>query len=93
MKIKSENIVDLVSKNAKNGQAAFASDSRRLLLSPPIYWIVNLKRRVVEVHSQPSGQGKQAGYAQIELYQSTDIVPVVLDGQEIGRVAVAELLP
>ncbi len=59
----------------------------------PVYWIVDLRRRVVEVHSQPFGAGKQAGYARTELYQEADFAPVVLDGQEIGRAAVAEMLP
>ena len=59
----------------------------------PVYWIVDLKRRLVEVRSQPYGKGKQAGYARCEIYQEGDQVPVVLDGQEVGRVPVSELLP
>jgi Uma2 family endonuclease len=59
----------------------------------PVYWIVDLNRRLVEVRSQPFGKGKQAGYARCDIYQEGDQVPVVLDGQEVGRVAVSELLP
>jgi Uma2 family endonuclease len=59
----------------------------------PVYWIVDLKRRLVEVRSQPYGKGKLAGYARCDIYQEGDQVPVVLDGQEVGRVAVADLLP
>ena len=59
----------------------------------PVYWIVDLKRRLVEVRSQPYGKGKLAGYARCEIYQEGDQVPVVLDGQEVGRVAVSDLLP
>lgn len=59
----------------------------------PVYWIVDLKRRLVEVRSQPYGKGKLAGYARCETYQDGDQVPVVLDGQEIGRIAVSALLP
>jgi Uma2 family endonuclease len=59
----------------------------------PVYWIVDINRRVVEVHSQPVGRGKQAGYARTDLYQESDSVPVMLDGHEIGRAPVAELLP
>ena len=29
----------------------------------PVYWIVNLNRRIVEVRTGPFGKGKQAGYA------------------------------
>jgi Uma2 family endonuclease len=59
----------------------------------PVYWIVDLNRRLVEVRGQPFGKGKQADYARCEIYREGDQVPVVLDGQEVGRVAVTELLP
>jgi Uma2 family endonuclease len=59
----------------------------------PVYWIIDLSRRLVEVHTQPFGKGKQAGYARCEIYQEADHVPVVLDGREFGRIVVAELLP
>jgi hypothetical protein len=59
----------------------------------PVYWIVDLNRRLVEVHTLPFGRGKQAGYGRCDVYQEVDEIPVILDGQEIGRVAVATLLP
>jgi Uma2 family endonuclease len=59
----------------------------------PVYWIIDLNRRLVEVHGQPFGKGKQAGYARCDTYFENDQVPVVLAGIEIGRIAVAELLP
>jgi Uma2 family endonuclease len=59
----------------------------------PVYWIVDLNRRLVEVHSQPFGKGKQAGYARCDTYFENDFVPVVLAGNEVGRIAVADLLP
>jgi Uma2 family endonuclease len=59
----------------------------------PVYWIVDLNRRLVEVRANPFGKGKQAGYARCDVYHETDHFPVVLDGQEIGRIAVASLLP
>ncbi len=59
----------------------------------PVYWIVNLSRRLVEVHTLPFGEGKQAGYGRCDVYQEADQVPVILDGQEVGRIAVARLLP
>jgi Uma2 family endonuclease len=59
----------------------------------PVYWIVDLNRRIVEVHVRPFGKGKQAGYARCDLYREGDLIPVELDGQEVGRVAVSELLP
>ncbi len=59
----------------------------------PVYWIVDLNRRIVEVRTGPFGKGKQAGYAHCDLYREGDLVPVELDGQEVGRVAVSDLLP
>jgi Uma2 family endonuclease len=59
----------------------------------PVYWIVDLSRRIVEVRTRPYGKGKQAGYARCDVYREGDQVPVELDGQEVGRVAVSDLLP
>jgi Uma2 family endonuclease len=59
----------------------------------PLYWIVDLNRRLVEVWTRPYGKGKQAGYAHCDVYREGDHVPVELDGQEVGRVAVSDLLP
>jgi Uma2 family endonuclease len=59
----------------------------------PVYWIVDLNRRIVEVRTGPFGRGKQAGYTLSHTYREGDVVPVELDGQEVGRVAVSDLLP
>jgi Uma2 family endonuclease len=59
----------------------------------PVYWIVDLNRRRVEVGTQPFGKGKQAGYARCEIYQENELLPVVLDGGEVGRILVADFLP
>jgi Uma2 family endonuclease len=59
----------------------------------PVYWIVDLNRRLVEVYTGPFGKGKQAGYARRDVYREGDRVPVELDGQEVGQVAVSDLLP
>lgn len=59
----------------------------------PIYWIANLPARRIEVHSGPSGKGKSAGYATSIIYQESDHVPVVIDGREVGRIAVRDILP
>jgi hypothetical protein len=59
----------------------------------PVYWIVDLNRRMVEVRTGPFGKGKQAGYAHCDLYREGDTVPVELDGHEVGRVMVTDLLP
>ena len=89
---------DDVALLAEVADTSYAKDSgpklrRYASFRIPVYWIVDLKRRVVEVHSQPYGKGKLAGYTRCDTYQEGDQVPVVLDGQEVGRVPVSELLP
>lgn len=59
----------------------------------PVYWIVNLVDRVLEVYTDPTGPDVNPRYRQQQDYQAADVVPLVLDGQEIDRIAVADLLP
>ncbi|MGC8642151.1 MAG: Uma2 family endonuclease [Isosphaeraceae bacterium] len=58
----------------------------------PIYWIINLTRKpgVVEVYTRPT---RTRGYRRQQDYKARDLVPVVIDGREVGQIAVAELLP
>ena len=59
----------------------------------PTYWIVNLGKRQIEVYSRPKGKGSKARYAKIDLYGENDLIPVIINGQEVGRLDVGELLP
>jgi Uma2 family endonuclease len=59
----------------------------------PIYWIVNLPQRQIEVYSGPSGRGKSAGYRDHTIYGPDDEVPVILEGRELGRIKVSDVLP
>jgi Uma2 family endonuclease len=56
----------------------------------PVCWIVNLRDGQVEVYTDPDPAG---GYRSRVDYQPGQDVPVVIDGQEVGRIAVADLLP
>ena len=58
-----------------------------------VYWIVNLIDRQVEVFTNPSGPGPRADFATSQVFRPGDEVPLRLEGKEIGRIAVAELLP
>ncbi len=58
----------------------------------PIYWIVNLVDRMVEVYSDPSGPTELPDYAKRKDFGPGESVPVVLDGSEIGRIPVNDLL-
>lgn len=55
----------------------------------PVYWIVNLVDRQVEVYTEPGPEG----YRSRRVYQSGERVPVVIDGVTVGEVAVDDLLP
>jgi Uma2 family endonuclease len=58
----------------------------------PEYWIVNLVDRRVEVYTEPRG-GKKPKYRQQTDYGPDEEVPFVLNGKEVGRIGVKELLP
>lgn len=60
--------------------------------SIPYYWIINLVDRRLEVYSQPSGPVPVPTYQSFQVYQSGDAVPLVLDGQTVGTIPVADLL-
>jgi len=55
----------------------------------PIYWLVNLVELRVEVYSQPEG----GSYSHKATLGPGDSIPLVLDGREVVRIAVADLLP
>jgi Uma2 family endonuclease len=59
----------------------------------PIYWIVNLPERQIEVYTQPSGATAHPTYRQLATYREGDEIPVVLAGEEIASLSVSELLP
>jgi Uma2 family endonuclease len=58
-----------------------------------VYWLVNVGKQQIEVYTQPVQTGKQPDYRQRQVYQMTDTLPVLLDGVEVGRIAVYEVLP
>ena len=59
----------------------------------PVYWIVNLSDNQCEVYTEPSGPEPQTDYRQRQDYGASDVIPVVLAGIEVGRIAVREFLP
>ena len=56
-------------------------------------WLVNLVDRQVEVFTGPSGPGDPPDFGTCQVFLPGDQVPVVLDGNEVGRIAVDDLLP
>ena len=57
----------------------------------PTYWIVNIAESRVEVYSDPDGSGRSAAYRRAALFGLNDEVPVLIEGGEVGRLAVREL--
>jgi Uma2 family endonuclease len=55
----------------------------------PVYWIVNLIDRQVEVYTDPA----PGGYLSTEVFREGQSVPVLIDGQQFGQIAVAHFLP
>jgi Uma2 family endonuclease len=59
----------------------------------PIYWILNLVAREVEVYQDPTGPDEEPVYRESMIYRPGDRVPLVLDGVTVGEIAVSDLLP
>jgi hypothetical protein len=59
----------------------------------PIYWMIKAKRRVVHVLDTPRGDGASARYTHSRVFSGTEAIPIVIDGQEVGSVAAADLFP
>ncbi len=54
----------------------------------PVYWIINLVDRQVEVFSEPDSGGYRS---RVDFAPGQD-VPVVIDGIEVGRIAVSDII-
>ena len=52
-----------------------------------IYWIVDVNRNRLEVHSDPTGSGSDARYATTQILGPDDQVALMLDGREVARFA------
>jgi len=59
----------------------------------PVYWIINLPDARVEVYTDPTGPDALPAYRQRHDFGKGDAVPVVLDGRQLGVIAVDEILP
>lgn len=54
-----------------------------------VYWIVNLADRQVEVYSDPAAEG----YRSVQAFTAAEAVPLMVDGTELGRIVVRDILP
>ena len=58
-----------------------------------IYWILNLVEEQVEVYSQPLVEVEQPDYSQRLDFGRSAVIPIIIEGIEIGAIAVDALLP
>lgn len=58
----------------------------------PVYWVVNVVDRRIEVYTDPTGPAAQPGYRTRTDYPPGTAVPVVLGGVVVGAVAVSEVI-
>jgi Uma2 family endonuclease len=59
----------------------------------PVYWIVNIADAWVEVYTDPTGPDPSPQYRQRRDYGRDEMLPLVLDGQEVGQLAAGGCLP
>lgn len=59
----------------------------------PVYWIVNLPERRVEVYTLPDNSGPEPDYQQCREYGPDDELPLFIAGQLIAHLTVREILP
>ena len=56
----------------------------------PVYWIVNLVARQIEVYTRPVKAGR---YRSRKDYKPGQQIPVVIAGQQLAPIAVDDILP
>jgi Uma2 family endonuclease len=59
----------------------------------PVYWLVNLIDRRIEVYTRPTGPIESPDYRDCQIVAEEGELPVVIDGREVGRLAAKDLLP
>ena len=59
----------------------------------PVFWIVNLVDRIVEVNTDSTGPVENPDYRKRQDFAADREAPFVLDGKELARIKVLDLLP
>ncbi len=58
----------------------------------PVYWVVNVVDKQIEVFTLPSGPAEVPAFAKQEVFAAGTSVPVVLDGVTVGTIAVSDVM-
>jgi hypothetical protein len=78
-----------------NSSLEFDSGAKRLLYATagiPIYWVVNLIDRTIDVFTSPAPTATGKDYAPAVRYAMDQAVPLVVDGKQLGEVRVADVI-
>lgn len=59
----------------------------------PIYWIINLPERKIEVYTKPLSNAEEPDYQEKQEYSPTDTIPVILNNQIMHTILVETLFP
>ena len=59
----------------------------------PVYWLINLEENQIEVYTEPTGMAEVPTYRGHQAYAAADNIPLIIDGQQLGLIPVAGLLP
>ncbi|HEX4613662.1 MAG TPA: Uma2 family endonuclease [Urbifossiella sp.] len=57
-----------------------------------VYWVVNVVDRQIEVYTQPGGPAGAPAYQNRHDFPPGTVIPVVLDDQKVGVIAVSDVL-
>jgi Uma2 family endonuclease len=86
--------VGIVIEVAETSLARDRHDKARIYANAgiPVYWIVNVIDRQIEVYTQASGGDATAEYATSQFLKRGDTLPVMLGGAPVAYIAVADIL-
>ncbi len=59
----------------------------------PVYWLVNIPERQLEVYTEPSGPSAPIGYRRCAVLGPADQAPLIIEGHVVAQIPVANLLP
>ena len=59
----------------------------------PVYWLVNLPEARLEVYTSPGGPPEKPDYDKRCDHVASEEVPLVIEGREVARLSVRDLLP
>ena len=59
----------------------------------PVYWIVNLNERQLEVYTEPLSNLEQPTYRNQTIYTDKEFFPVIIGDQELGQINMVDILP